>query len=87
MEKITMGFIHFFVYYVVRELCVGKWKKLTFFHKGKMETYNDITKYAKIPNVFCGHTERREIHEKSTGFFFFGKALCLCFVYDFQSLK
>lgn len=64
MEKITMGFIHFFVYYVVREMCVGKWKKLTFFHKGKMETYNDITKYAKIWNVFCGRTERGRFHEK-----------------------
>ena len=52
-----------------------------------METYNDITKYAKIWNVFCGRTERGKIHEKSTGVFLFGKALCLCFVYDFQSLK
>lgn len=68
MEKITMGSIHFFVYYVVREMCVGKWKKLTFFHKGKMETYNDITKYAKIPNVFCGWTKGRENMKKAQDF-------------------
>ena len=57
MEKITMGFIHFFVYYVVREMGGEKWKKLTFFHEGKIQTYNNITKYAKFSNVFCGRTE------------------------------
>lgn len=87
MEKITRGFIHFFVYYVVRWICEEKWKKLTFFHKGEMGTYNNITKYAKISNVFCGRTERGEIHEKSTGSFLLGKALCLGVRCDFQSLK
>ena len=87
MEKITIGFMHFFVYYVVREMGGEKWKKLTFFHKGKIQTYNNITKYAKFSNVFCVRTERGKIHEKSTGSFLLGKALCLCFVCDFQSLK
>lgn len=87
MEKITRGFIHFFVYYVVREKYREKWKKLTFFHKGNIQTYNHITKYAKIWNVFCGRTERGKFHEKSTGVFLFGKALCLGVRCDFQSLK
>lgn len=87
MEKITRGFIHFFVYYVVREKYREKWKKLTFLHKGNIQTYNHITKYAKIWNVFFGRTERGEFHEKSTGVFLLGKALCLGVRCDFQSLK
>lgn len=52
--------------------------------------YINIQSYNKIcKNFECllrmDKGERK--HEKSTGFFFFGKALCLCFVYDFQSLK
>lgn len=53
----------------------------------KMFSHNNIPKYAKFSNVFCGRTERGKIHEKSTGSFLLGKALCLCFVCDFQSLK
>lgn len=87
MEKITRGFIHFFVYYVVRGRWEEKWKKLAFLHKGNIQTYNHITKYAKIWNVFCGRTERGKFHEKSTGVFLFGKALCLGVRCDFQSLK
>ena len=33
-----------------------------------METYNDITKYAKIPNVFCGWTKGRENMKKAQDF-------------------
>lgn len=64
MEKITRGFIHFFVYYVVREKYREKWKKLTFLHKGNIQTYNHITKYAEISNVFYRRTEKGGIHEK-----------------------
>lgn len=73
MEKITIGFMHFFVYYVVREMGGEKWKKLTFFHKGKIQTYNNITKYAKFSNVFCGRTERGKIHEKAQDLSFWEK--------------
>lgn len=68
MEKITRGFIHFFVYYVVREKYREKWKKLTFLHKGNIQTYNHITKYAKIWNVFCGRTERGKSMKKAQEF-------------------
>lgn len=68
MEKITMGVIHFFVYYVVREKYREKWKKLTFLHKGNIQTYNHITKYAKIWNVFCGWTKGRENMKKAQDF-------------------
>lgn len=33
-----------------------------------METYNDITKYAKIWNVFCGWTKGRENMKKAQDF-------------------
>lgn len=36
---------------------------------------------------FAGAQKGGDSMKKSTGVFFFGKALCLCFVYDFQSLK
>ena len=35
MKKITMGFMHFFVYYVVREMGGEKWKKLTSMKKAQ----------------------------------------------------
>lgn len=73
MKKITMGFMHFFVYYVVREMGGEKWKKLTFFHKGKIQTYNNIPKYAKFSNVFCGRTERGKSMKKAQDLSFWEK--------------
>lgn len=87
MEKITRGFIHFFVYYVG----IGKWaenmEKTGIYFMGQKW---DIQSYNKICRNFeCLLRAHRKgkIHEKSTGAFPFGKALCLSVFCVYQSLK